>query len=222
MKKVQIYIILFIFSVIFLGYHSAPIQDRTSPEYHVWLNEHIHELARSKEKQKIILSDDFKFNNLEIVIVSEGEKYYSWWGHIMLRLVGSGNGNPDDDLAISFLADFNDFPLNKIKAGLGGYEVMVKTDTLAQYKKEYMEKEHRKMTYNTLLSTKDQNSRLLQTIRKWILNPKTAGIYSFFFKNCVGLMNHLLYEAGILKEQGFYGYFPKYVINNYKSYGIIK
>ncbi|MFA6236576.1 MAG: DUF4105 domain-containing protein [Bacteriovorax sp.] len=222
MKKFKTHIMIFLGVLLFLGYHSALLQDRSSKEYYSWLKVHQDEIVRSQKKQKILLEKDFKFNGLEIIIVSEGEKYYSWWGHILLRLVGSGNDNPDEDLVISFLADFNDFPLNKLKAGLGGYEVMVKTDTLAQYKKEYMEKEHRTMSYSTLISTAEQNSRLLSTIRTWILNPKTPGLYSFFFKNCVGLMNHLLYEARILKQTGFYGYFPKYVISSYKNSGIIK
>lgn len=222
MKKFRLQIILSLITLLFLFSLTAPIQDHSSSEYHIWLKEHQNELARSREKQKLFFTNNFKFDRLEVIIVSPGEKYYSWWGHVLLHLVGSNKLKPDDDLVISFLADFNDFPLNKIKAGFGGYDVLVKTDTLSQFIKDYSDKEHRTMNYYPLISTNEQNTKLLSVLRKWIQNPKVPGFYTFFYKNCVGLMNHLLYEATILKEPGMYGYFPKYVAQNYISYGILR
>ncbi len=215
-------LILILVSVSFaLWTQTSPIQDRSSKEYFEWKKNHDMELSRAKVFQQKLLSDQFSFNALQFIEVSPGEKYYSWWGHCLLRLVGSGENGPESDLAISFLADFNDFPLNKVKAGLWGYEVWVKVDTIEQYRKEYIAKENRSMDFYQLNSTEMQRLKLLDTLRLWIINPKSPGSYSFFFLNCVGLLNKLLFESGILPESGFYGYFTKNLKTEYKKVGVL-
>ncbi len=222
MSNKWIYFLSFILVfTIFLWSQTGPFQDRSSPEYNAWLKEHNLELDRVKKHQALILSSDFKFDKLEYIEVSPGPRYYSWWGHCMIRLVGSGGANPENDLAISFLADFNDFPLNKLKASFGGYTVLVKVDTMAQFKIDYGKKENRTFDFYDLRTSTEQNKKFLEVLRLWITKPESPGTYSFFFKNCVGLMNQILFDSGILKSKGIYGYFTRFTKYAYQNAGIL-
>jgi len=142
---------------------------------------------------------------------------------MMLRFKGSSQTNdPDLDLVLSFLADFNDFPVNNIKASTGGYVVLPKIGTVKQYKDEYEKNEKRTIKFHPVIATKKEERKLLDILRFWIVNPKSIGGYSFFYRNCVSLMVQLLHESQILKQGGIYGYWPKYVPAQFDREGIIK
>lgn len=221
MNKYSFIVLSIVVLAIFVWSQTGPFQDRSSDEYKIWHKSHVAELERAYSFQKLILDNNFKFDSLQFVEVSPGSKYFSWWGHCLLRLVGSGKEGPDSDLMISFLADFNDFPLNKLKASFGGYDIFVKVDTLAQYKVDYSEKEDRTFDFYNLKTNTVQNNDVLTKLREWIRTPQSAGTYSFFFMNCVGLMNKLFFETKILKENGYYGYFTKYVKYRYENVGLL-
>lgn len=216
---------LAIFGLFFLGVFAffmmdPPMSNKTA-EYQEWAKKHERELALNRNYQSMVLDDRFKFERLELIEVSPGEKYYSWWGHILLHFVGSGP-TADEDLVLSFLADFNDHPVDKWKASFGGYEVMPKLSMLKEYKEEYIKLESREMKSYVLLTNTEQQKNLLNILREWIKNPKKPGGYSFFYNNCVSLLNKLLYEAKILDEPGIYGYWPKYVPGQYAKAGLLK
>lgn len=199
----------------------GPTQDRTSKEYFAWKTQHEHELAINRLHQQAILSPDFHFDHLELVEVAPGKKYFSLWGHMMLRFAGSGGADPDQDLVLSFLADFNDFPVDNWKASTGGYVVLPKMGTVAQYKTEYEKGEGRTIFFHPIHATQEQEDKLLLTLRQWITNPALPGGYSFFYNNCVSLMSKLLVEAKLLPKMGLYGYWPKYVPRQYAKEGLI-
>ena len=198
----------------------GPTQDRSSKEYFAWKAQHEQDLLFNRLHQEVILRPDFKFDHLELVEVAAGKKYFSLWGHMMLRFAGS-NPDPDQDLVLSFLADFNDFPVDNMKASTGGYIVMPKVGTVEQYKKEYEQGEGRSIFFHPIHSTHQQNQKLLSILRTWILHPETPGGYSFFYRNCVSLMTKLLVESGMLPKMGLYGYWPKYVPRLYAKEGLI-
>ena len=199
----------------------GPTQDRTSKEYFAWKSQHEHELAINRIHQEAILSPNFHFDHLELVEVAPGKRYFSLWGHMMLRFAGSGGSDPDQDLVLSFLADFNDFPVDDLKASTGGYVVLPKIGTVAQYKTEYIKGEGRTIFFHPIHATKEQEGKLLETLRSWIVNPTLPGGYSFFYNNCVSLMTKLLVEAKLLPKMGLYGYWPKYVPRQYAAEGLI-
>lgn len=199
----------------------GPTQDRKSDAYFAWRSQHEHELAINRLHQEAILSPHFKFDHLELVEVAPGKKYFSLWGHMMLRFAGSGGANPDQDLVLSFLADFNDFPVDDWKASTGGYVVMPKIGTVAQYKTEYTQGEGRTIFFHPIHATEEKEQLLLTTLRSWIKDPTLPGGYSFFYNNCVSLMTKLLVEAKLLPRMGLYGYWPKYVPRQYAQEGLI-
>lgn len=220
-------IILGIITVIFIGgfifYEIDPPLNKASQAYKTWAKKHDLDLEITKNYQEKILKDDFKFERLELIEVSPGEKYYTWWGHLLLRFVGSSaSGNPEEDYALSFLADFNDYPVDKWKASVGGYVVMPKIALLSEYRNEYIKNEKRSMKFYKMNSDRVQNQRLLITLRTWINKPETPGTYNFFTNNCAILMNKILVEAKILKEKGLYGYWPKYIPAHYFDVGVLE
>lgn len=219
MKFVNYTIIGIVVLVVVLAI-KGPAQDRVSPEYFVWKTGHDNELMINKLYQEVILKPDFKFDHLELVEVSAGKKYFSLWGHMMLRFAGS-NPDPDQDLVLSFLADFNDFPVDNLKASTGGYVVKPKIGTVKQYKEEYEKGESRSIFFHPIHSSFEQNQKLLNILRLWIIHPETPGGYSFFYNNCVILMTKLLVESGMLPKFGMYGYWPKYVPRLYAKEGLI-
>jgi hypothetical protein len=209
MKFVKYSFVLVLLAIFFISC-VKPENNKSSAEYLAWKNQHEADLENNKIHQNAILSSDFKFNHLELVEVSAGKKYFSLWGHLMLRFSGSGK-TPDDDLVLSFLADFNDFPVSNLKASTGGYVVMPKIGTVLQYKNEYEKGEGRSITFHPILVENQKNLKLLNVLRQWIIHPEEAGGYSFFYNNCVSLMTKLLIHSEILPNQGLYGYWPKYV-----------
>ncbi|MBY0414274.1 MAG: DUF4105 domain-containing protein [Bdellovibrionales bacterium] len=199
----------------------GPSQDRSSNDYFAWKEEHTQMLTSNRLYQEAILNPAFSFDHLELVEVAPGKKYFSIWGHMMLRFAGSNPKDPGLDLVLSFLADFNDFPVDNFKASTGGYTVMPKIGTVKQYEREYIEGEGRKITFHPIHATIEQKNQLLSTLRLWINKPETPGGYSFFYNNCVSLMTKLLVEAKLLPKVKFYGYWPKYVPKLYAKEGLI-
>ncbi|GAB4015408.1 MAG: hypothetical protein Fur0010_14410 [Bdellovibrio sp.] len=175
------------------------------------------------EKQKLmtveILSENFKYQDLELIYIGPGKPYFSWWGHLLLRFVGSGT-SPEMDFALGFVADFNDFPLDKYKGLFGGYTVLPKIDTIKNFHHEYAEVSAREFVRYQLKSTQLQRDKLLGNLKEWLRDPSLPGSYSFAQNNCVGLMAKLMVQSNFEQLQD-YGYFPKTFILDLQNKGLV-
>lgn len=179
---------------------SAKPQSKTE-----FFEEHNKMLQENKERVQAILSDDFQFQGLEFIYVDFGKVYYSWWGHALIRFVGSG-ATPNEDWTLSFIADFNDYELDNLKAYFGGYEVLTVMKPLRDYMDEYIKGESREMLRYPIVATREQELKFLLIIRDWIKDAKKAGAYTFRQNNCSGLMMKALYKSGISSIEDFETY----------------
>lgn len=198
------------------------LKDRSgdTPEFQKYKEDHLGMLSRQGEMEQKFLASEFKFNSLELIHIGPGERYFSRWGHIMIRFVGSGS-SPSEDLAVSFLADFNDFPVNDVKAFLGGYVVLPKLETMANYHREYFHGEKRFLhSYPLNLSTWESD-KLTQTLKAWVKDKSLPGSYSFMSNNCVGLVHRLFEDSGFTLK-GDRSYFPGATPAFYYQAGLIK
>ena len=167
--------------------------------------EHNQMLADNAKRVETILNDDFAFSGLEYIYVDFGKIYYSFWGHALIRFVGSGK-SPNEDITLSFIADFNDYELDNWKAYFGGYEVLSVIKPLSAYMDEYIVGESRKMYRYVLNASQKEREKFLNIIRSWIKDTKKAGPYTFRVNNCSGLIMKSLHQAGISQ------------ISNYETY----
>lgn len=217
------YLLSFLMTAIsggFLFWFFANPGEATSNEaFQKWSEERQISLAKQKLMEVEIFSDKFHFDSLEVIYVGPGEPYFSWWGHLLLRFVGSGN-SPERDFTVGFVADFNDFPLNKYKGLMGGYTVMSKIDTLVSYYRDYVEKDKREFVRYPLSSTQNQRELLKENLKSWIKDPTIPGSYSFSKNNCVGLLANLL-EDSQFRIKGHNSFFPSDFIKNLTSMGIL-
>jgi hypothetical protein len=178
-------------------FYFFPVPDHESPEYFAWKSQHEAQARYQATMEEIFLSPDFHFRALELIEVGPGAAYHSSWGHLLLRFVGSGKSS-DEDLTLSFLADFNDFPVNRYKASFGGYTVLPKLDYLKSYHQEYSLNENRYMRGYALNTSEYQNRKLNSVLKSWIKDKSLPGTYTFILNNCVGVMNKLFVESEIL------------------------
>jgi hypothetical protein len=222
MKNVNGLSLLFVILIIIPKILFAERAIEVNSDFINWKKKHEEELYKIISFQQKILDPHFTFKSLELVVVDPGEKYFSRWGHLMILMKGTHVENPHQDFALSFLADFNDFPVSDLKASFGGYVVQARINSIESYELDYTQKEGRKMNFYPLSSTKEQNERFLTILRSWIRRPDLPGGYSFFYNNCVSLLVKILKESGIIKEWGLYGYWPKYVALHFQKEGLIK
>jgi len=200
-------------------FFANPGEATSSEAFQKWFNERQLNLTKQKLMEVEIFSPQFKFESLEVVYVGPGKPYFSWWGHLLLRFVGSGT-QPEKDFAVGFVADFNDFPLNKYKGLMGGYTVMAKLDTLENYYRDYVVNQNREFVRYPLASTQLQRDLLKENLKAWIKDPTKPGSYSFAKNNCVGLMGNLLEESQF-RIKGHDSFFPNDFIKNLSSMGVL-
>ncbi len=172
-----------------------------------------------KKMSDLVLSSDFKIDGVEVVYVQAGEIYYQWLGHVLIRFVGSGK-SPDQDLGVSFIADFNDFNLDNLKAYYGGYEVLPIIDKWENYINDYLVKEDRYIDRYILPLSKEQRKRLADVMKSWIKDPTIPGPYSFRRNSCTALLLRLLASVEE-KINGDEVVFPVEVVPYLKSVGKI-
>lgn len=218
LKLISIFIITLSVGIFSIWIFSNPLEAISHEAKMEW--EKARELDAHKQKLMSveIMSPNFKYDSLELIYIGKGDNYYSWWGHVLLRFVGSGQTS-DKDFAVGFLADFNDFPLDKMKGLLGGYTVIPKIDTMENYFHQYWVTESRDFVRFELNSTQLQREKLLAIVREWINDSTLPGSYSFIENNCVGLMAKLLSQAGFEFADG-HGYFPKSFIVDLQVRGV--
>jgi hypothetical protein len=195
----KIFLILVIF---FLGgfvYFLFPISDNSSPEYFKWKAEYDQDALTQASMEKVLLDTNFNFDRVELIEVGPGKVYYSLWGHLILRFVGSGKTS-EEDLSLSFLAYFSDFPVNRYKASFGGYTVLPKLAYYKNYVEEYQIEEKRFMHAYPITLTQNQKDTLLLKLRSWVIDKSKPGTYSFMLNNCVGVMIKLFIESDIIPK----------------------
>lgn len=181
----------FVCFLFILGFYSCAKERPNGPQVQKFKRDHKLMLEENERMSRQILNSNFTFHGLEVVNVEPGETYYSWFGHIFLRFVGSGN-TPEQDLAVSFIGDFNDFELDITKAYFGGYRVLPVIKTFKDFVSDYTVKEERYMERFALAAGRDQRNNIKHTLRRWIKNPGLPGPYSFRRNSCVRLLLKLL------------------------------
>ena len=200
-------------------FFANPGEATSSESFQKWTQERQLDLAKQKLMETEIFSDHFQFSSLEVIYIGEGKPYFSWWGHLLLRFVGSGI-SPDKDFAVGFVADFNDYPLDKYKGLMGGYTVLPKLDILENYYREYVEVQGREFVRYPLASSQFQRDLLRENLKSWLKDPTRPGSYSFARNNCVGLMSSFLEESQfrVKRKDSF---FPSGFISDLISKGLI-
>ena len=171
-------------------------KDQSKAAKDAFYNEHNQMLFENKERSKLILKQDFEYRGLEFIYVDFGKIYYSFWGHGLVRFVGSGK-TPLEDLTLSFIADFNDYNLDNMKAYFGGYDVLPELKPLKTYMDEYIKDESRFMHRYILQTTVEQRHKFLKLIQDWVRDNKKPGTYTFRENNCSGLIMKALNFSGI-------------------------
>jgi hypothetical protein len=182
--------------------------------------EHNQFLKDNRFQASKILSDNFRFNRIELVFIDIGPIYYSWWGHIALRLI-SGNKKEESDLTIDFIADFNDYKTDNLKAYFGGYDPLVQVREYSKLYTDYSLKEGREMSSYPIIMNKLQRKTFLKVLRQWIINPKSAGTYTFRRNNCSGLLLKLLHSSGLNLSKDF-SFYPFDIATELMSRGVIR
>lgn len=215
MSKMKFYIYCFLLLNTFLIGCSKKNDEKTILEKR---KNHQSFLARNRTRAQIVLKKDFNFYGIEIIYVQPGESYYQWFGHSLIRFVGSGK-SPLEDITISFIADFNDDELDPIKAYYGGYEVLPVIKKWSGTIQEYIVTENRYIDRFIFLSTESQRNIILEELRDWIKDPKVPGTYSFRRNGCTALLLKLLAKA--TKVDGEKVVFPVEVVPYLKKIGLI-
>lgn len=156
---------------------------------HLLLNENAIVQANIKERS-------LKIDAIEMVYVSTGSAYYSWLGHALLRLVGSGKTS-DDDWTISFLPLFDTPTTDNIKAYYGGYSIFPVIKKWSEFVNEYVVDEDRYFERHLLKSNEEQRQRLSTFVIEMAKKPLELGLYSFKRLNCTYWQLYILEQAGI-------------------------
>lgn len=200
----------------------SPFQDRTSNAYQLWKLDREQRARRQREMIEQITNSTFQLDDLELILVAPGKTYFSWWGHLLVRLRGSG-ASPPADVVVSFLADFADFPVDRWKASFGGYDILPRLITYEEAETEYVRGENRSFTCFSLETNAEQRKRFLEVLCRWATSPTTAGTYRFFSHNCVGLVSHILQDAQVLpKQTGRFAIFPSKFITALLRVGVLR
>ncbi len=187
-----------------------------------WLTEHNLMLENNRLNSLKILNPTFKFKSLEIIHVGPGKQYFSLFGHVLVRFVGSAD-KPVDDLTLSFLADFNEFKVDNIKGWFGGdngYVVLPKISPFREYIKEYAVGENRYLIRHALNTTNEQNKNVLAVLKAWIRNPYLPGPYAFRENHCVGVINKM-FKTADFPLNGPAAFFPWEIAGYFKDNGLI-
>ncbi|WP_164848516.1 DUF4105 domain-containing protein [Halobacteriovorax sp. HLS] len=143
------------------------------------------------KRSKKVLSEDFSFSGVELIYVQSGSIYYQWFGHVFIRFVGSGKTS-DEDLGVSFIADFNEYALDNLKAYYGGYTVLPVVDKWENYVRDYTKVEKRYIDRYIFPTTLEQRNDLKKALKSWIKDPSIPGSYSFRRNGCTALLLKLI------------------------------
>ena len=146
------------------------------------------ELLKTLEKRQ--------YTGIDIIYASIGKPYYSWLGHIALRLKGSGL-SPEEDLVLSYLPLFNSAQVDNLAAYYGGkYPAFPLLKTFGEIKKEYVSGEKRYLDLYPLKLTKKQKAQIKPHLIKEI-SQKELGSFGFKRLNCTHYPLQFLSNLGL-------------------------
>jgi len=198
-KRTKISIVL-VLSMTLIGFlarqkmDSDYTQGQTREE---WLAEYQKEDNYYLEMAAQIMDPAFDFTSLELIEIGEGPRYFSKWGHIFLRFVGSRE-NLKSDLTVSFLVDANDYEVDNWKGFFGGkYAIYPLIKPMRVHIHDYIETEKRTMTRYPVSINEEQKQKLKDILRAWIKDRSLMGTWAFYDNNCTNLLNRYLFEAGL-------------------------
>lgn len=165
--------------------------------YEEWLTEYKKEDAYYLEMAAQVMDPAFDFRSIELIQIGEGPRYFSKWGHIFLRFVGSRE-NQMDDLTVSFLVDANDYEVDNWKGFFGGkYAIYPLIKPMKVHIHDYVETEKRTLTRYPVSINENQKQKLKDILRSWIKDRSQMGSWAFYDNNCTNLLNRYLFEAGL-------------------------
>ena len=192
--------------------------------YEEWQKKYLAEDAYYKKMSAKILQNDFTFNSVEFVFVGPGAKYFSRWGHVFIRFVGSHPTNKNEDLTLSFLVDANEYNVDNWKGFFGGkYRIYPLINLISDHINHYVNEEHRFLKFYKVNINEKIKSLMIENLRKYILNRDILGSWSFYNNNCTNLLNRYFKESGILSpiEEKVGALYPVEIIENYQKNNIL-
>lgn len=187
MKKIS-------FLILFLSLSSCKESNVSDPIQDDFNQTHSQFLKENKKRAEKVLSNGFHYSGIEVIYVQSGESYYSWFGHVLLKFVGSAK-NPKDDISISFIGDFNEVSMDIKKAYFGGYKTLIVIKKFREFIDEYTQKEGRYIERHIIPTSTEERSKILSVLRSWIKRPELAGDYAFRRNGCTALILKLLAKA---------------------------
>jgi len=150
----------------------------------------------------LVEAPDFNFYGLEAIYVEIGRPYYSWIGHVFIRLVGSGK-TPLEDLGISFLPMFDTPITENLRAYYGGdknkpgYPIFPVVKTWKEFLSDYVQKENRYVDRYVIKSTPELRKNFHKVLLSWMRDYKNIGEFSFKRGNCT------YWQLELMKKSGF-------------------
>lgn len=149
-----------------------------------------------KNHQLLKTLPDRNYKGIEVIYASVGKPYYSWLGHIALRLNGSGK-TPQEDLVLSYLPLFNTPKVDNLKAYYGGtYPVFPQLSSFQEIRKEYVDGEKRYLDRFILKLSTEQIGKIKNQLTK-LISKKDIGTFGFKRKNCTHYPMQFLASIGL-------------------------
>jgi hypothetical protein len=148
--------------------------------------------------QRLSKRDD-SFIGVELVIAAPSRRHIeSLKGHSLLRFVDD-DGNPLNDLVISFTADTGG-RVSYLKGCLGRYPSMVQLLTMRHLLDEYVRQEDRALSRYIIPTSRYSRLRLRASLEDWIQTPTNMRRYGILRNNCSRLLTRCLGKAGITPD----------------------
>lgn len=211
--------ILILFTILFFSCQKSSSQDIEDKK-----QQKLHDNQLLLNENAIVQADidkrSLRIEAIEMVYVSTGSAYYSWLGHALLRLVGSGK-TPEDDWTISFLPLFDTPTTDNIKAYYGGYSIFPVIKKWSEFVKEYVVDEDRYLERHLLKSNEEQRQRLSSFVIQMAKKPLELGQYSFKRLNCTYWQLYILEQAGITVDKNI-PFFPIDMMNYLIKEGFVE
>ncbi|MFZ4712698.1 MAG: DUF4105 domain-containing protein [Bacteriovoracaceae bacterium] len=196
---------------------------KSGQSYDQWKKNYQSEQTLNQLMASKVLDPTFDFKTLELIHIGPGEKYFSRFGHVLMRFQGSSREKPENDLTVSFMIDANDFDFSNWAGFFGGkYAIYPLIQTMKQVHDHYKEDQNRSLSgYNIQFNPKTKEA-LIRNLRQFIQNPKLLGTYAMLDNSCTNGLNKYLLDSGFeIKNIDQKVIFPKDLLELWKIQGLI-
>lgn len=185
----------------------------------------------NQEKIKIVDANRHRIKGVEIIIADKADSLASRFGHGMLRLIDD-DSTWVNDAVISFSALSYEENYSLRRSLVGGYTIIPQVMTMFEYWNMYTKDEERNLKRYVINLDQRSLHQLLNTLFKYLDDPKKLDNYTFLSNNCIGVITKIFIEAGVTKskktrkiptsigpwiEQNELTLYPEFVMKNYKS-----